>query len=297
MKTKLLQFLLMGALAIGITSNAMAAEDKQLCFQINGDINNSTQIAKAILTVNSAGVATGTECFYSITDKSATPSCGPLLGTVNGKYPQAFLSLTGNWQRNIGPDVVSEDTNVSVHYNFKKLSGEGIAKTFKTIGTAPPQEVNSSEGSVSRIACQKPVANILQHLRALPAKVITITPKPLSSTYPTAQSTDLATTVIVGNLEVQSSDSKDGTGNNVFNWTAAKSVAQSYGPGWHLPTKQELNLLYKNKVVVGGFTERQYWSSTQEAGSTAWDQDFRSGFQFPDAWTMSNRVRAVKVLQ
>ena len=184
MKTKLSQFLLMGALAIGITSNAMAAEDKQLCFQINGDINNSTQITKSILTVNSAGVATGTECFYSITDKSATPSCGPVLGTVNGKYPQAFISLTGNWQRTIGPDVVSEDTNVSVHYNFKKSSGEGIAKTLKTIGNAPAQEVNRSEGSVSRIACPKPVTNILHNMPAYAAKIKTIKALPLTFTYP-----------------------------------------------------------------------------------------------------------------
>ncbi len=127
----------MGALAIGITSNAMASEDKQLCFQINGDINNSTQIDKIYLTVNSVGVATGNQCFYSISDKRAAPSCSPVIGNVNGKYPQAFVSLTGNWQRTIGQDVVSEDTKVSVHYDFKKLSGEGIAKTHKTIENAP----------------------------------------------------------------------------------------------------------------------------------------------------------------
>ena len=102
MKTKLTKCLLMGALAIGITSNAMAAEDKQLCFQINGDINNSTQIDKIYLTVNSVGVATGNECFYSISDKRAAPSCSPVIGNVTGKYPQAFLSLTGNWQTTIG---------------------------------------------------------------------------------------------------------------------------------------------------------------------------------------------------
>ena len=70
----------MGALAIGMTSVTIASEDhesaskdKQLCFQINGDINNSTHIDKIYLTVNSAGMATGNECFYS----SATPSCSP----------------------------------------------------------------------------------------------------------------------------------------------------------------------------------------------------------------------------
>ena len=176
MKTKLTKCLLMGALAIGITSNAMAAEDKQLCFQINGDINNSTQIDKIYLTVNSVGVATGNECFYSISDPSATPSCSPVIGNVNGKFPEAFLSLHGNWQRTIGSEVVSEDTKVSVHYDFKKLSGEGIAKTLQTVDRSPPQEINSSEGSVSRIACPKTVVNIIKHLPAL--KIITQTPTP-----------------------------------------------------------------------------------------------------------------------
>jgi hypothetical protein len=103
---------------------------------------------------------------------------------VNGKYPEAFLSLTGNWQRNIGPDVVSEDTNVSVHYNFKKLSGEGIAKTFKTIGTAPPQEVNSSEGGVIRIACPKPVVELLKHLPNFSLVTAKSIPLPLALSYP-----------------------------------------------------------------------------------------------------------------
>jgi hypothetical protein len=176
MKTKLTKCLIMGALAIGMTSAAMAAEDKQLCFQINGDINNSLQIDKIYLTVNSVGVATGNECFYSISDKRATPSCSPVIGNVTGKYPQAFLSLTGNWQTTIGQDVVSEDTKVSVHYNFKKLSGEGIAKTLQTVDRSPPQEINSSEGSVSRIPCPKPLVNPLKHLPAL--KIITRTPTP-----------------------------------------------------------------------------------------------------------------------
>ena len=157
MKNRVTRCLLVGALAIGMTSTAMADAAKQLCFQINGDINNSTQIDKIYLTVNSVGVATGNECFYSISDKRATPSCSPVIGNLTGKFPEAFLSLHGNWQRTIGSEFVSEDTKVSVHYDLKKLSGEGIAKTLQTVDRSPPQEINSSEGSVSRIACPKPI--------------------------------------------------------------------------------------------------------------------------------------------
>ncbi len=193
MKTKLTKCLLMGALAIGITSGAIASEEhesasknKQLCFQINGDINNSLQIDKIYLTVNSVGVATGNGCFYSISDPSATPSCSPLTGNLTGTFPEAFLSLTGNWQTTIGSEVVSEDTKVSVHYDFKKLSGEGIAKTLKTIGNAPAHEVNSSEGSVSRITCPKLFPSMVTQI---PKKITLpiVKPQPVALTAPIVQ--------------------------------------------------------------------------------------------------------------
>ena len=188
----------MGALAIGMTSAAMAAEDKQLCFQINGDINNSTQIDKIYLTVNSVGVATGNECFYSISDPSSTPSCSPVIGNLTGKFPEAFLSLHGNWQRTIGSEVVSEDTKVSVHYDFKKLSGEGIAKTLQTVDRSPPQEINSSEGSVSRIECPKTIVNPIKNL---PAKIISHiqTPAALTIVPPTMTALPFCTGVKITN--------------------------------------------------------------------------------------------------
>jgi hypothetical protein len=45
----------------------------------------------------------------------------------------------------------------------------------------------------------------------------------------------------------------------------AASVAAAYGPGWYLPSKDELNLLHVQKVadVVGGFASYYYWSSSQ----------------------------------
>ncbi len=194
MKNRVTQCLVMGALAIGITSGAIASEEhesasknKQLCFQINGDINNSTQIDKIYLTVNSVGVATGNGCFYSISDPSATPSCSPLTGNLTGTFPEAFLSLTGNWQRTVGSEVVSEDTKVSVHYDFKKLSGEGIAKTIKSSEEKPAEQINSAEGSVTRIQCGKSTPNIASRI---PPKFATkptnaqVTLQPLTLSFP-----------------------------------------------------------------------------------------------------------------
>ena len=53
----------------------------------------------------------------------------------------------------------------------------------------------------------------------------------------------------------------------------------NYGD-WYLPSKYELNLLYLQKAVVGGFsTINYYWSSTENNNSSAWAQYFYSGLQ------------------
>lgn len=62
-------------------------------------------------------------------------------------------------------------------------------------------------------------------------------------------------------------------------WHDAKRAAAAYGSGWRLPTKPELDQLYKNKDVVGGFTDYFYWSSTEDAAYDAWSQFFTNGRQ------------------
>jgi hypothetical protein len=77
----------------------------------------------------------------------------------------------------------------------------------------------------------------------------------------------------------------------------AASVAAAYGPGWYLPSQDELNLLYlqKDAGVVGGFASGYYWSSSQDGSYYAWLQGFGGGSQSASASKNTTlRVRAVR---
>jgi hypothetical protein len=48
---------------------------------------------------------------------------------------------------------------------------------------------------------------------------------------------------------------------------------------WFLPSSDELNQLYKQREIVGGFGSGTYWSSSQNNDSSAWFQVFPIGSQ------------------
>src|SRR5260370_42302873 len=54
---------------------------------------------------------------------------------------------------------------------------------------------------------------------------------------------------------------------------------------WRVPTKGELNVLFRNRAAIGGFDESGsnpagwYWSSTQDDDLSVWAQRFRGGEQ------------------
>jgi hypothetical protein len=81
-----------------------------------------------------------------------------------------------------------------------------------------------------------------------------------------------------------------------MNWDKAKKACANLGDGWRLPTKDELNLIYENKNVVGGFANIYYWSSTEIVGNDAWDQNFNDGGQYYSNKGNPNYVRAVRAL-
>ena len=69
---------------------------------------------------------------------------------------------------------------------------------------------------------------------------------------------------------------------------------QSGYDDWFLPSKDELNELYKQKEAVGGFSSIYYWSSSENDSNNAWRQYFGSGSQNDYYRYFEGRVRAVR---
>lgn len=86
-----------------------------------------------------------------------------------------------------------------------------------------------------------------------------------------------ATVISTGNDNTVTIFNNQGAGNY-----AAKLcydlVLGSYSD-WYLPSKDELNKLYLNRVLIGGFTTGCYWSSTEIDRYSSWGQYFLYGNQ------------------
>ena len=63
---------------------------------------------------------------------------------------------------------------------------------------------------------------------------------------------------------------------------------------WYLPSKDELNELFKQKNIVGGFKPFAYWSSTEIELGKAWFQNFGTGKQVKSLKLASYAIRPIR---
>ncbi|PXW88354.1 hypothetical protein C8R34_10737 [Nitrosomonas sp. Nm84] len=80
------------------------------------------------------------------------------------------------------------------------------------------------------------------------------------------------------------------------NWYDAKEVAENNGPGWRLPTKHELFILFDQRVVVGGMDGITYWSSTEADAIFAWSILFNPPTSTP-ATVLKTHVQSVRAIR
>ena len=102
--------------------------------------------------------------------------------------------------------------------------------------------------------------------------------------------------LVAATQDQSTSDVKWHPANNLVNDPANHDAAGINFTDWRLPTKDELNMMYKKKDAIGGFANNYYWSSTGYANYAAWIQGFNSGGQYyTNNFTYkTNRVRAVR---
>jgi hypothetical protein len=80
-------------------------------------------------------------------------------------------------------------------------------------------------------------------------------------------------TIKIGNLEVAQHDFPF-----IIDWSLAMDIIYELGSTWRLPTKKELNILFKNRKDIPGLEDFYYWSSTKvEYQDLVWQQGFLDG--------------------
>ncbi len=78
----------------------------------------------------------------------------------------------------------------------------------------------------------------------------------------------------------------------------AAKICRDYNGGgytdWYLPSRDELNLLYQNKLSIGDFIGIFYWSSSEADNSNAWYQNFGNGSQSNTSKNNPFNIRAIR---
>lgn len=97
-----------------------------------------------------------------------------------------------------------------------------------------------------------------------------------------------------------------GTGNANTNMIVANQGEGSYAAkicsdlvsggysDWYLPSSEELNKLYINRVALGITIDNEYWSSTEISINGAWSIYFGNGSSLPTSKDFPDCVRAVR---
>jgi hypothetical protein len=80
---------------------------------------------------------------------------------------------------------------------------------------------------------------------------------------------------------------------NGMSWYDAEEWCGKLGDGWRLPTKYELDILYKNKDTIGDFQDDWYCSSSK-VDSYMWIQSFITGTQARGGKKDYHRVRFIR---
>jgi hypothetical protein len=112
----------------------------------------------------------------------------------------------------------------------------------------------------------------------------------LNATIAFSQSNIIGNPYVLGKIKVAEFDCP-----KIMSWDEAVIECSKLGEGWRLPTREELNEMYKNKSKIKNFNFINYWSSVETPDKKyAYILDFGSGN--PQAFSKKStyKIRAVK---
>ncbi len=101
-------------------------------------------------------------------------------------------------------------------------------------------------------------------------------------------------------------DTAIGTGMSNTNAVVANQGAGSYAAricydlvlngfsDWYLPSKEELNKLYINRMSIGGFGTGNYWCSSEVNLYDSWNKYFLTGTTYGNVKSYNHKVRAIR---
>jgi phosphodiesterase/alkaline phosphatase D-like protein len=82
--------------------------------------------------------------------------------------------------------------------------------------------------------------------------------------------------------------------NSISGACALQGIAATVSAGWYLPSRDELNKLYQNRSIIGGFNTGTYWSSSEADHTNSWQQNFSNGEQSTINKNASLHVRLIR---
>ena len=268
--------------------------EKTANFALTVDAKDITTVTGFNITVGNQTVSSSTASTFSVTINNAGLTAGTdyELSIEKGGATVAAVTINNDGLVSIAATIVADDAGT---YTVK-ATGIGNYRAVKQTNFLLTVEVVYSVGDTGPAGGKIFYENanyVTDGWRYLEAA-----PSDLSVTYKwgdTATSVTTGTAIGTGKSNTAAIvEALDGAG---FTEDYAAKACADYSSGgkddWFLPSKDELNELYKQKNTVG-VASNIYWSSSETSADSAWVQNFSSGNQGDPNKSGDRHVRAVR---